>query len=553
MRYALGILAVLCLAASAAADPVRCAMRPLANQLTLGVPFGLEVTVENTSDEAMTMPSVQGTETWPWGWSSVHSVQGEWSERRTVHPGHGVIVEDDGDPPITKGTWILGPKSSRRFTVWTWWGDLGGMPQAPTGPIAPEPGKVRMSFGYQGFTPANLPADPAEGKQPKFWRGYAEAPEFVIEVKRVEPAKVVAETLAVARADKAGDVRQLAWRAIGSMTCRYFGKGPGMTDEDLAAAEKWLEANKDKGRQRWIVAALPSDNKDERWCATYYSILVKDPALADALVAALVIPKSAFEVQTYDKVLEALWTNYDDPRALDFARKALRERGWDTQWTVLRLAFKCKVQPIMKEASEALPGWIETETFSVHATEMIKLAGELKIVQAIPVLVRLDREGTIAEPGDLMQALYALEGKNYVPRLIEHVTQNKDDRFRMAAAWYLGRWGDDQCIDALIAALSDPVPRVRANACEALRWRWSNGTSTPAQYDKAMETLINMLASDEAVDRGEVERALMRLNESASVPAEPDRKKDVEFWRGIWQTNRKKRIPRPGALTSPPC
>jgi HEAT repeat protein len=551
MKYALGVLVILCLATVAAADPgnseqagliekpanpLRCTIKPLSDEITLGVPFGLEVTLENTSGAALAIPDPRGPTSGN-GWLWVFSFWKECSVSQPVHPLTWALVETPEDAqPAVKSIRVLGAESSYRFTIWDLWDDTCGLPQRVNRTVPPEPGrKVEMRVRFQ--MPDFFLKDHASDFPAKPWTGFTESTNIETKVVRAEPAKVVAMVLAGARKLKLPEDRCLARETLARMTCRNFGKGPGMTDEDLAAAEKWFESNGAKGQQPWIVAALSSKDAAERKEAAVSAALVKDPALVNDLVAAL----NTSEPDISAKVLDALWTNYDDPRAVDYARKVLADTSlWVPRADVINLAFMHKVQPIMKEVGEAIPGWIEAEKNEQMLSELISVVRRWKIEKAIPVLESLDDRRPTPAPKELILALAELVGKDYEPRLIEHFQQNPDPVARRWAVAALSSWATKPYIDAFTQALDDPNIEIREVACSALA-KWGR-SCTLDQRDKAAAILIRLLDTDEQLKRDAIESALANLyaNFPGWAPKEEDRHKAAEKWREVLRTARMK-------------
>jgi hypothetical protein len=536
MKCLFGVLAILCLAAVAAAsdiklgepvDSLRCIAEPLTNQITLGVPFGVEMTLENTSDKPLATRFVNGI------MYSSQRIGGEWHETRFGPSDQTIVLDRDGIPkPPVNEIVLLPAGASYRTIVWILWGDIEGLPRNIYRYAPPPLGQVRMFYRHQ--TPDGFWKDRGAGLSAKLWTGYTYSQEMVLDVVRDEPAKAVAATLAIARKQMFAGNRSVAREALSMMTCRYFGEGPGMTDEDLAQAEKWFEANGQKGRGAWITAALSNQDYAERRLAADLAILVKDPAQADGLIAAL----NPAEPNIAAKVLETLFAHYQDPRASDYARKVFRDGPWSSQADVVNLAFKYKVQPIMKEGGEALAGWIKTEKDPKTLDGMVTVAGTLKIPETLPVLEELDRRQPTPVPWRLLAAIWEFRGKDYEPRVIEHLLQNNDPEARSGAIWVLNAYGTPQCIDALIAALDDKDLNVRTGACRAMQKKGRN--CSPVQRIKAMEALIKLLDTDEKIESIYIRDALGSLNILGYPPTEYDRHKSAEAWRAVLQKHRER-------------
>ena len=229
---------------------------------------------------------------------------------------------------------------------------------------------------------------------------------------------------------------------------------------------------------------------------------------------------------------------------MDCARQILRDGPHIVQGRIINMVFKNNfLQPILKEAGEGLGVWLKAEKDPKALRPMVMMAAGYNVVQAIPALEELDRREPTPLPRELFFALTGLERKNFQPRLIEHLLHNKEAETRRAAAEELGTWGDQQCYDALITALADPA--VNYSACVAISRCWRADLATPAQYEKAMGILINLVENGSKYEREGGEMALLRVNLLVGRPGsdglyEPDPKKAAAAWRAYWESHRKK-------------
>jgi|WetSurMetagenome_2_1015567.scaffolds.fasta_scaffold54608_1 hypothetical protein len=529
MRYVVGLLAILCLAAvaTAAADkapePLTCSIRLLQDEITLGVPFAIEVTLTNVSDKRVAMPNPAGPVR-PYTWEEWTYL--EFPDGQKIGDSYQRAASSHPAPVLgAKDLMLLAPKAQHRYTYWVLWegAEMFSTEYWPF-PTAKAPAKyalnLRVASEYTVAPKDPLPADVIQ------WHGSTCLPVPVGTVS-LDPAATVALVLETVGKNKVDLVRQQAFGSLAHITCRRFGKGPLLTDDDLAEAAKWFDANRGKGRQAWIVAALSSKDEAERKLAKGIVIQAKAPTLADALVALL----DTAEPETADKVLDALWANYDDPRVLAYARKVIREGSYEARWSVVGLAHKHKIQPIMKEADEALPGWIRAERDPKALIYMIAAVNNSKIAGAIPALEELDRRDPTPAPKELILALCDLKGKDYEPGLIRHLAEDKDPVARRWAAWALATWGSDKCFDALITALADPNGEVKQSACYALQQQGRNGALE--QRCKAAEVLIRLLDTDETVDRNTIENALVYLYIPNGPAKGGTRHEAAEAWRAL--------------------
>ncbi len=136
-------------------------------------------------------------------------------------------------------------------------------------------------------------------------------------------------------------------------------------------------------------------------------------------------------------------------------------------------------------------------------------AGGQVAVEALAHAVRRDTDATVRE-----MAAWSLSDARQnsvgVTALIEALRSDSELRVRSTAAWALGQIGDEDALDALIAALNDPNKGTRARAV------WSIGNIEP---NRAPPALVAVLKDSQPMMRQLAAWALYQIEDPSTAPA----------------------------------
>lgn len=522
--------------ASAAAAPVgtvdglRCEITSCDSKLVIGAPFMLAAVIKNVSDHEIAIPNRMFR-------SSARIIMTS-ANGKTVIDRNAMIVCGLSPTLALANMVILKPGEVHKLKYTTHLlNHATDIMWSQTRWVYPlTAGKHQIQFRYSASY--RLTPESSSLSEPKFWQGSLVSVPVDVSVASLSAQETVVHMIAKVKSSNDADFRKVLMHAITLITCRLYGGNDG-EQKSLELLESWWAANKKASGQEWIVASLGSENAEERKLAAERVKRVTDSKLHKKLLGLL----ASRHPEVSDKVFEALWTTSEDTEALEYARGLLKSREHARRFKALMMIRRFKIEPLQKECQSAFLTWLETEKDNKNLGQLIRVAGDSKVRESIPILEELDRknQGPFKE---LIIALTYLKHVDYEPRLIEHLS-GKDDEQRIWATWCLRRYGTRASLGPLIQRLWDSNVKARSNACWVLGYRpWKtqvnrdspptrNPTITKDQYVTTVNRMIELLATDEKIMRGTISAALGRIigGRAPGETRDRDRKVAAEAWR----------------------
>jgi len=428
---------------------------------------------------------------------------------------------------------VLKPKQVYRFTHWTRFlarGE-GALPGLGHFPVL-DPGAYQMHYRYEASYHRAAGKLDLGGLTP--WKGALRSAPVKVKVESLTRQATVSRLIEALK--KAGDAeeRKVLMLGISNATCKHFGANDGGA-ACLRALEAWWAANKSRSWEEWVVAGLESADTRDNCMAAAYAHLVKHERFRKRLLKTLDPARPAAS----DKVFAALWANFKDTEALDYARNVLKGGTEPRKVVMLSIIRRHGIAPLYADVVARL----KSETDRTALYHLIDTMWMAKIKESIPVLEELMRRDGFPLRPRLIIALSDLKGAAYDDRLLEHL-RSKDAAERRWAAWCLHRSGSQRAVEPLIAALKDENAEVIHSAMFSIRHLARKVSDEQARA--AGPLLIDLMAEDHRLNVYNIHNALVRLGiivrpraRPPNGPHGPDRKaarrQCAQAWRKWWR------------------
>jgi HEAT repeat protein len=335
------------------------------------------------------------------------------------------------------------------------------------------------------------------------------------------------ELVAVYRAEKAGPARSSHLADIRGVIYTRASDSSGRVHSDL---DQWWDSADDWECMVAVIARAAAHDPADR-AAFLTKVDVDRPNVAAAAIRALTGPGDDEEID----ILTPVATGTDN--GLRWARSAAVTRlhaiGGPHATAVLRARPMLPLDPpwrddpgwLAEHAATVVPALIERVMQPEWSHEGPFALGELRAVEAVPVLCRLARSAGM--PVSAVEALGKIGAAEAVPTLLE-LTGHRHPDIRDHALRALARIGDPRAVDAAVTACDDPHPVVRDRAAMVLARHGD---------ERAVTALIRLCDTPHAA---RAVAALTRIGDPRALPAlwhafrtAPDRRTRHAAGRGL--------------------